>query len=242
MQRSLAGSAGDGQVLGVCASYQLVYSPEGYGAPPFGIDSFQYLAGLASSPMCVVARAESQIRSIDQLRSIAAAKGSLTIGVTPPFNWLGERLGSDLGIKLVSIPYKGSGELLPALLGGHIDLSLSSGGHIPYERSGAMRVIVALTHGRLPANPDVPTVRELGGRLLIESRFLVLAPKALGKEQAFALTLAIEESATSPRLQPRLATSLGLSPVFTKPGPLLLQLQLEAAAAKVQEDGAKARV
>jgi tripartite-type tricarboxylate transporter receptor subunit TctC len=63
----------------------------------------------------------------------------------------------------VGVPYKGSGELTTALLGGHVQFACSNlGALLPHFRSGALRALMTTTRERLMELPEVPTARALG--------------------------------------------------------------------------------
>src|SRR5258706_8841765 len=61
------------------------------------------------------------------------------------------------------IPYKGSGDLTTALLGGQVDFACSNlGALLPHFRSGTLRALMTTTAQPLKGLPQVPTVRALG--------------------------------------------------------------------------------
>jgi tripartite-type tricarboxylate transporter receptor subunit TctC len=63
----------------------------------------------------------------------------------------------------VGIPYKGSGELTTALLGGQVHFACSNlGALLGHLRSGALRALMTTTREPLKELPDVPTARTLG--------------------------------------------------------------------------------
>jgi tripartite-type tricarboxylate transporter receptor subunit TctC len=74
-----------------------------------------------------------------------------------------EMFAHSAGIKLRHIPTGGGGPALTSLLGGHVDC-LSGGPNvsIPHIKAGAVRVLANWGEKRLPALPDVPTMKELG--------------------------------------------------------------------------------
>jgi len=74
-----------------------------------------------------------------------------------------EMFAHSAGIKLRHIPTGGGGPALTALLGGHVDC-LSGGPNvsIPHIKAGTLRVLANWGDKRLPALPDVATMKELG--------------------------------------------------------------------------------
>jgi len=67
------------------------------------------------------------------------------------------------GVKLVHVPYKGSGQSMQDLLGGqHLVAFDTMPASAPHVRSGRLRALATSSAARLPAFPDVPTAEEAG--------------------------------------------------------------------------------
>jgi tripartite-type tricarboxylate transporter receptor subunit TctC len=73
----------------------------------------------------------------------------------------GEYFGASAGIKLVHIPYKGTGPALTDLLGGHIPMAFAP---IPASHAnvsaGTLRALAVTSTARSSLMPDVPTISE----------------------------------------------------------------------------------
>lgn len=84
----------------------------------------------------------------------------------------GEGTGPDLmgkvffreeGVKAGYVPFKGSGEYVTAVIGGHLQSGIIDySGIRKYAQSGAVRLVVAFGDQRLEEFPDVPSSREKG--------------------------------------------------------------------------------
>ena len=72
-----------------------------------------------------------------------------------------ERLDRELGIKTLYVPFKGTGELVAAVLGNHVSGAMSYS-TLAIQQKGKMRMLAIATEKRLPQFPDVPTFKELG--------------------------------------------------------------------------------
>ena len=72
-----------------------------------------------------------------------------------------ERLDRDFGVKTTYVPYKGTGDLAIAVLGGHIDGAMT---YTPFAiaNKGKVRALAVAMENRHPLLPDVPTFKELG--------------------------------------------------------------------------------
>ena len=73
----------------------------------------------------------------------------------------GEYFAASAGIKLVHIPYKGTGPALTDLLGGHIPMAFAPipASH-PNVTAGALRALAVTSTTRSSLLPDVPTISE----------------------------------------------------------------------------------
>lgn len=240
MHRALQNARPDGHAIGLCASYELTYTSVERGAAPFEIDQFTYLAGLARSPHCLVAKPGSEVDSLDRMRAYAQRKGSLSVGVAAPFDWLAPQLGTDLGVNAIGVPFKGGAEMMQQVIGGNLDLSWSAGSHAPLEKAGQVKVVLALTRDRLPANPGVPTVRELGGKLVVESQFLIVGSKAVPSEVARAFTAAIGDVMAMPAMRADV-TNRGLIPAFADGVQLRSSIEADLVEARRVEAALQAR-
>jgi tripartite-type tricarboxylate transporter receptor subunit TctC len=67
------------------------------------------------------------------------------------------------GLKLVTVPFKGTSPATTAVVAGDVQATfISMGPHMDFVRSGALRVLAAATPRREPYMPDTPTFAELG--------------------------------------------------------------------------------
>ncbi len=73
-----------------------------------------------------------------------------------------EMLATSTGMKVTHIAYKGSPQILSALLNGEIQMYMiaSVGAALPHIQSGRLRALGVSTAKRLPSLPDVPAVAE----------------------------------------------------------------------------------
>jgi tripartite-type tricarboxylate transporter receptor subunit TctC len=75
------------------------------------------------------------------------------------------RLQANEGVKFNIIPYKGSGPGLTDLMAGQIDLYVDQlTTSLPHIKSGKLKCLLALSLERVPQLPDVPTLKDVGGK------------------------------------------------------------------------------
>ena len=142
----------------------------------------RYLMGVSGYVFAFVVRHDAPWKTMAELVAGArAAPGKISYG-TPgsgsSMHLATEELSSAQGVKLNHIPYKGSADMLIALLGGHLDVAVDSTGAAPHVAAGKARVLAVLTEKRVPVWPDVPTLTELGYGIVSTSPYGIGVPAA----------------------------------------------------------------
>ena len=72
-----------------------------------------------------------------------------------------ERLNSTFGFKTTYVPFKGTGDMTTAVVGGHVQGAMSYTA-FAINNKGKVRALAVAMEKRHPLLPDVPTFRELG--------------------------------------------------------------------------------
>src|SRR3989454_3622362 len=72
-----------------------------------------------------------------------------------------ERLNASFGVKTTYVPFKGTGDMTTAVIGGHVSGAMSYTA-FAVNNKGKVRALVVAMEQRHPLLPDVPTFRELG--------------------------------------------------------------------------------
>jgi tripartite-type tricarboxylate transporter receptor subunit TctC len=200
LQNALKSARPDGHTVGFGASYELTY-PIGERVQVDRLRDFDALCSVAAMPVCIMVRPGAGLDNVEDWRRKAAAGKGISFGVSPPFEWIAERIARALKIDMVAIPFRGSSEITQQLLGGTLDLALSGGSHVPLERSGRAKVIYAVTKERMPSHPNVPTLREIGVNVVIQSRFLMFASREAPAAARSALSDAFAQVAADRSMQ-----------------------------------------
>jgi tripartite-type tricarboxylate transporter receptor subunit TctC len=106
-------------------------------------------------------------KSLKELVAVARANpGKLTFGsggLGTGQHLAVEILKSNTKLNMLHVPYKGSGQALTGMIGGHIDLMvIGVPPAVPQIQSGKVRALAVLSAGRLAVVPGVPTAKESG--------------------------------------------------------------------------------
>ena len=118
----------------------------------------------------------------------------------------GELLKMLAGIDLVHVPYKGSGSVMPDLLGGHVTSLFAAMPTVTtHIRAGRLRALAVTTPQRFRGLPDIPTIAESGyPGYDLSSWFGVLAPAATPQPVIARLRMEIVKALKEPAVMQRL--------------------------------------
>lgn len=142
-----------------------------------------------------------------------------------------ELFSQRLKAEMLMVPYRGSANVLQAVLAGETELGYFALGQVlPYIKEGKIKPVVVTGSRRAPQLPDTPTGSELGVDLGVKSEFGVYAPVATPPEIVRKLNSAFVVAGSDPKVQKVLAEqsmeTLGTSVEATNKA---MKMQLEAA-------------
>jgi tripartite-type tricarboxylate transporter receptor subunit TctC len=150
---------------------------------PFELKDFTYLVGLSTFLESLNVQAESPWKTAKDLVEYAKQNpGKVRIGtsgITSSVAYMQKVIFDHFGAKFIFVPFGGEGEVITALLGGHIEGAALIGVNLQYVRSGKFRMLAIGTTERLQEFPDVPTCQELGVDFVAMSYVGIVGPKNL---------------------------------------------------------------
>ena len=166
--RAVAKAAPDGYSLMVGHSGVFAIAPALYADP--GYDprrDFAPIGLIGSYQQILVTHPSLPVRRISDLIALARKEpGKITYataGVGSGSHVSTELFATMAGVKLTHVPYRGTGALQGDLVGGHVDMAISTCPSVFGEiRSGLLRTIAVTGEARSPIFPDVPTIAESG--------------------------------------------------------------------------------
>jgi tripartite-type tricarboxylate transporter receptor subunit TctC len=117
------------------------------------------------TPDALVVLESSPIKTFqDFVKAAKADPGKITLGgsgLNSANHASHERLDAAFGFQTTYIPFKGTGDMTTAVLGGHVTGAVTYSA-FAINNKGKMRALAVAMEKRHPLMPDVPTFRELG--------------------------------------------------------------------------------
>ena len=162
-----ARSPADGYTMFMMDSTAFAYVPNMRKVNYDPIKSFSPVGLLGVGPMLLVATTSLPVRTMPELIAYAKANpGKVTIasaGVGSPHHLIGEFFKTRAGISLTHVPYKGAVQYIADLVGGQVDLAISTiTPALPHIAAGRLRPLAVSSAKRSSALPDVPAMAEQG--------------------------------------------------------------------------------
>jgi tripartite-type tricarboxylate transporter receptor subunit TctC len=137
---------------------------------------------ISRQPIVLAAHPSLGVNSLAELIALAKKQPGLPYatgsGLGSPQHMAVQWFAQIAGIKLEQVPYRGGGQAINDLLGGHVKLgSLGSTPLISHYKAGTLRLLAQTSKMRSASLPDVPTFEEAGIKGLVLDQWLgVFAP------------------------------------------------------------------
>jgi tripartite-type tricarboxylate transporter receptor subunit TctC len=136
-------------------------------------------------------------------------------GGTPHF--VGVMLSNEAGVAMTPVHYRGGAPALQDLAGGHVSASVNPVGEVlELSKSGAVRTLAVTGSRRSAFLPAIPTMREAGYNVVVDSWTGIFLPARTPDIFVDALSAALGEAVKSPKLIESLAR-VGNAPTFQTP-------------------------
>lgn len=210
---------GAGGTMGAAA--MVGAAPDGYTLTqlPLGIYRLPHMQKMSFDPVAdithivcltgytfgIACTADAPFKTLKEMVAYAKANpgkleyGHTGTGTTPHLAI--EEFSDKAGIQLNPIPFKGSAEIMQAILGGHIRVMSGTTEFAPHVQSGKLRLLATLGSKRNKAFPDVPTVKESGWDTITESPFGIGGPKGMDPAVVKVLHDAFRKTLEDPAVQ-----------------------------------------
>lgn len=212
----------DGYTIFMGTLGNLSVNPLLYKKLPFDIHrDFAPLTQVVSVSFMLVVHPSFPVKTVRDLINIAKSKpgqinyASSGNGGAPHLS--AELFNSLAKVKMIHVPYKGSGPSFTAVLGGEIPLTFDSMVQgLPYVKSGRLRAVAVLGPKRSPLLPEVPAVAETLPGYEVVNWFGMVVPAATPSDIVNRLHAEAVKTLRLPEIRERLMES-GAEPVGSSP-------------------------
>jgi tripartite-type tricarboxylate transporter receptor subunit TctC len=183
----------------------------------FDYKAFDAVARVLSESVVLAVRADSKARTLKDLVTDAKLKpkavsvGHSGIGSHTHISLVS--LFSAAGVEVNEVPF-GAAQVIPSLLGGHVDAVVQFPGALAAPiKQGQVRLLATLTQARDPAWPDVPTAREQGFDVALDSWRGIAVPRGTPGDVISRLENSIRKTVESAEFTAA-AAKLAVRPAF----------------------------
>ena len=179
--------------------------------PYDSVRDFAPISMIADVPTAFVVHPSLPAKTVKEFIAIARARpGEInysTAGRGTVGHLSAELLSSMAKIRLVHIPYKGTGQAMVDLVAGHVQMQFPSmPAAIQQVRTGRLRMIAQTGKQRSAAAPDVPTMEEAGlPGFVVSSGFGMFAPAGTPRPIIDRIHSALVKALNDPAVKENLA-------------------------------------
>lgn len=183
----------------------------------FDYKAFDPVARVLVEPPLIAVRADGKWKKLaDLIKDAKAYPGQMTVansGTGSHTHISAVAMFKAAGVSVIDVPY-GAAQVVPNLLGGHVDVMVQLPGALAaHVSAGRIRVLAALTAKRDPGMPDVPTAQELGYNVSLEAWRGIAVPRGTPPAIIAQLETAIRATAESPEFS-KASEKLFVRPAF----------------------------
>jgi len=222
----VARSAPDGYTLLVGSNGPLTVNP--FVQAKLGYDPLKdfVAVGLTSLvPHALAIHASAPAKTLPELIALSKEKQVSvgTAGAGSATHLTLERFNVQAGAKLLHVPYRGGGALLPDLIGGNIQGAMTEFSTVlPHHQAGKVRILGIASTRRSPLAPDIATMIEGGVKDFTAASYVgILAPAGTPQAIVDQLQQALAKGLATKAAQDRfreLGTELATPELMTSAG------------------------
>ncbi|HSI60307.1 MAG TPA: tripartite tricarboxylate transporter substrate binding protein [Ideonella sp.] len=233
--KSVAEARPDGYTVLTSQVSIMAVNPVLYKSP--GFDAFKHFVPVTqinAAPLVLVVASSSSLKTMADLRALAKEQPGRISYATPGNGTLSHLVGvvleKDAGIDLTHVPYKGAGPALADLMGGQVQLMITSTSSVAgFIQQGKLRALAVTSPRRVGIFKEVPTLEEAGFKdMIYEDWYAFFAPAGTPPERVAYLHQAITRVLKSPAVSQKIVDA-GSEVVAGTPEQLAAQLKQDAA-------------
>jgi len=173
------------------------------------IKDFAPVSMLTRAPQVLATRANLPVNNVRELIAFAKANPD-KLNYASSGNGSIQHIAAELfkqmtGTSITHVPYKGAGPAVQDLLGGQVDLFITTPASVvQHIKADKLKGLAVTSNTRLTSLPQVPTTREVDLKdFTLDSWFALYAPAGTPNEVVQLLNIEIAKILTSPELKKR---------------------------------------
>lgn len=198
---AVAHAAADGYTIGLASPGSTsIATAMGKDLPYDVLKDFTFVSPVAYYDNALVVSADFPVNSVQELIKYSKEHpGKLTYGgssIGSSTHLQGEMLKRATGLDMEHVAFKGGGEQIQALVGGHIKIGvIGLSATTNFIKEGQLRALAVLNTQRAAAVPDVPAItEEVPGYDPSMNWYGMVAPKGIPQEAIDRLNAAIQDA------------------------------------------------
>jgi len=226
----------DGYTLAIATVSTMIVYQATRAKPEYTLADFTPITNIASMPNILTVNPNFPAKNlVEFIKVLKASPGKYSFGssgVGSINHMLGESFQAEAGVKMIHVPYKGSGPAMQDLMGGQIDSVFDQ---FPSSKtfidSGKLRAIGVISPQRIPGY-DVMTMEEAGMKgFTDEAWYGLLAPAKVPADVVAKIAEAMKKTMADPEFRARIE-KVGARPVGNSPAEFTAQIRREVARMK----------
>jgi tripartite-type tricarboxylate transporter receptor subunit TctC len=227
----VAQAAPDGYTLAIATVSTMIVYGATRANPQYTVETFAPITNIASMPNVLTVNVNFPAKNlVEFIKILKASPGKYTFassGIGSINHMLGESFQAEAGVKMIHVPYKGSGPAMQDVMGGQVDgLFDQFPSSKAFIDSGKLKAIGVISPQRIPGY-DVMTMEEAGMKgFTDEAWYGLLAPAKVPPEVLTRLTEAMKKVMAAPELRAQLE-KVGARPVGNSPAEFTAQIRGE---------------
>jgi tripartite-type tricarboxylate transporter receptor subunit TctC len=161
----IMGRPADGYTLMVTDLATFSINPYTYRSLPYEEKDFTFVSLTARAPLFLALNPSIPASTLPQFVALARAEPGKysygSSGMGSIMQLVMESVKASLGIDVLHVPYKGTGQSVPAAVGNQVSMVISAYPSLQgFAKDGKLRLIAVTTANRSPLAPDVATIAE----------------------------------------------------------------------------------
>lgn len=209
----IAKASPDGYTFGVVSTTHAIVPGMMKNLPYDAAKDFTSITLAAVSPNVLVVNPSVPAKTMAEFVKLAKARPGKLNYATAGRGSSNTLTGVMLGLDLTNVPYKGASEAVTAVLGGHVEMSITSlATSLRYLQAGTLRALAVTSARRSALAPDVPTMEESGfAGFATPTWYGVIGPAGMPKSLVARINAEIVKILHMPDINDRML-KLGLEP------------------------------